>query len=138
MTKNETVFSDVTVFQDYMKKHHLHNQFEATMYISQMAREYQKAYPDLTEKEAISWVLRGHPSDSYIKKASNRRTNEKIAEMKFDMLSYIDDPQVRSSCEKSISQSVTHKAVMFVYDDDLTPEQKARVRIITKLTFDQI
>ena len=133
----DTLFSDITTFETYVKNHNINDKFEAVIQISKKARLYQQAYPQLDEKEAMSWVLRGHPSKEYIKRYKRIQLNEKLASQKFDMLAYIDDDLVRTSCEKSIELSLKMHKPCFVYEDDLKPEDKPRVRIITKLTFDQ-
>lgn len=133
----KTLFTDIPEFQEYMKKHNITDKFEAIMTVSKLARMYSDAFPQLEEKDAISWVLRGEPSESYKKKLNKIKLEEKLKEKKFDLLAYVDDEEVRISCEKSIELSLKTKVPTFVYSEELSEENKARVRIITKLTFDQ-
>ena len=49
----DTLFSDITTFETYVKNHNINDKFEAVIQISKKARLYQQAYPQLDEKEAI-------------------------------------------------------------------------------------
>lgn len=137
MSTKDTVFTDVPLFKKYCEEHHFPNQFDGVMMITKEARELMIAFPDLTEKESISWALRGYPNETFLQRQKERKTRETISNMKFDLLCYVDDDNVRESCERSINKSLEYRRPTFLYNDDLNENQKARVRIITKLTLNQ-
>lgn len=50
-----------------------------------------------------------------------------------DLLSYVDDMNIKDAVEESFSQSVRLGSLTFYYPTKLSPSQKQRVRVLTRM-----
>lgn len=91
----------------------------------------------ILDSQAISWaltnippeVIHTRPSEAYPRGCYGLTSLE-------DMLSYVDDESVKQSVEISYDRSVKGNHLIYFYNKDLDPSRKARVRILTRMAWD--
>lgn len=110
------------------------NKFQAVKIISSKARILCDKYkPDLNESQAISWVLTGDKPEYLDKCRTKRKLRESFYSKESEILSLVDDVDVKQSVKESISLSSKGRSLIYQYKDNLNEYQKARVRILTNM-----
>lgn len=92
----------------------------------------------ILHSEAISWVLTDKvPS---ILRTTNRFSHRKlyINDSVYEILSGIDDNNIRECVKCSISKSIDANNLIYVYNDLPNDNQKARVRVIVNIIWYEI
>ena len=91
----------------------------------------------ILDSQAISWALTSIPPEVIHKRPSEAYPTECYG-LTFleDMLSYVDDESVEESVKISYDHSVKGNHLIYSYNKDLDPSRKARVRILTRMAWD--
>lgn len=105
------------------------SRFLAVNMISSEARRLAKSVDNkILDSEAITWALTGNMPDFPVKKKKQKSSM-------YDILSEVSDERI----VKSVIQSVKHSKeyIEFFYDKTLTTDERARVRILTRIILDK-
>lgn len=88
----------------------------------------------VSESEAVSWATTGVAPDNL---QERRRQHMLLSAPKTkymtNLLSYVDDCDVKEAVEQSFSQSVRLGSLTFYYPSKLSQGQKQRVRVLTRM-----
>lgn len=110
------------------------NIYEAIRIVTDRANVLLYKYaPDLTSSQAISWALTGIKPANLEQLRQQRKLRERFASKEYQVLSLVDDKDVKHSVSRSLQQSRKHKSLIYKYASNLTEYQKARVRILTNI-----
>ena len=111
------------------------NRFKACNLIASAADKLLKLTKNsVSESEAVSWVTTGVAPDNL----QDRRRQHMLLSVprtKYmtNLLSYVDDSNVKEAVEQSFSQSVRLGSLTFYYPSKLSQSQKQRVRVLTRM-----
>lgn len=108
------------------------DRFQACNDISSRADAIVKeTHHTVSEGEAVSWAITGvSPSRNWRKALAFSAPKTKYL---VDLLSYVDDSDVRQAVEESFSQSVRLGSLTYYYPTRLNQYQKSRVRVMTRM-----
>lgn len=128
---HELLQQGVEVFVDVCKG----DRFKACNLIAHTADKLLKLTQNsVSESEAVSWATTGVAPDNL---QDRRRQHMLLSAPKTkymtNLLSYVDDTNVRQAVEESFSQSVRLGSLTFYYPTKLSPSQKQRVRVLTRM-----
>lgn len=109
----------------------LGSRYGAVNYIAQEARR-RRSESDYTmlESEAISWVLTGNKPPTRARSKVDISTNISMVQ---DILSEIEDDNVRASVYASYKQSLKVGHLIYCYHESLDEGQQSRVRVLMKM-----
>ena len=113
------------------------NVFEAICKFSTDAEKVKaKTEGRLSNSEALSAVLnKALPENTFNRQRVETMEQLYIERYIREVLSQIDDIAVRYSVSQTLQKSKAEKNLVFTYLDALSPAQRARVRIISKLVW---
>ena len=104
--------------------------------VNQIAREARKrakssSYKVLDSK-LVSSVIENRPVDLYIKSEKRKKYSA------YDILNYIDNQNIIHSILSSVHMSKASNSEIFVYDENLSSGEQARVRILTRMLITEL
>ena len=114
---------------------HSGNKYVALQALMEQAKKLVVQYDYvLLDSEAISWVLTGERPkilDEY-ERIQTQKQYRKYADVS-DFVSDVDDKAVRDSVIASIQATRKARHLIYLYKQQLTAGQQARVRILTRM-----
>lgn len=103
--------------------------FLAVNIVASKARQFARSVDNkILDSKAITWALTG------IKPESSTATKKYKSSM-YDILAEVSDSRIKKSVIQSVRSSNTE--LQFVYDESLTHDERARVRILTRIILDK-
>lgn len=114
------------------------NPFEACRVISEKASWLVKVTRGTADaSEGVTWALTGKLPNNLKKRMENHMKLESPrTSYMVNLLSYVDDDDVVESVKQSYDQSVAIDSLTFYYPVKLTTGQKARVRVLTRMCWE--
>lgn len=126
-----SLVKDLDIFKQY--ENSLGNKYSAVMQIANDARQLQKKYGNVPlESEAITWVLRGIDQKTLdtIKRIQSRK--KFYLSYLDEVLTYIDDIEVKKSVKQSIKRSKRAQNLVYFYSTQDRSKQ-TRIRVLTRI-----
>lgn len=88
----------------------------------------------ISESEAVSWATTGvAPDNLQDRRRQHMLLSAPRTKYMTNLLSYVDDNNVKEAVEQSFSQSVRLGSLTFYYPSKLSHGQKQRVRVLTRM-----
>lgn len=111
------------------------NRFQACNLIAYTADKLLKLTQNsVSESEAVSWATTGvAPNNLRDRRRQHMLLSAPKTKYMTNLLSYVDDTNVRQAVEESFSQSVRLGSLTFYYPTKLSNGQKQRVRVLTRM-----
>lgn len=111
------------------------NVFEACNLIAYNADKLLKLTQNsVSESEAVSWATTGvAPNNLCDRRRQHMLLSAPKTKYMTNLLSYVDDMNIKNAVEESFSQSVRLGSLTFYYPTKLSPGQKQRVRVLTRM-----
>lgn len=114
------------------------NPYRTSNYIAHQARLLAEEYDnEISHSEAIAYVVSGNmPDTSNIASTYTNKYNlpDKVA----SMVSDIYESDIRNAVKQSLDQSIESHRLMIDYCNITDDGKKARIRILTKMLFDEL
>lgn len=126
-----SLVKDLDIFKQY--ENSLGNKYLAVMQIANDARQLQKKYGNVPlESEAITWILRGVDQKTLdtIKRIQSRK--KFYLSYLDEVLTYVDDLEVKQSVKQSIKQSKRAQNLVYFYSTQDRFKQ-TRIRVLTRI-----
>lgn len=113
---------------------HLGNMYSVTLYVAQIARKFSEKYEGVPlHSEALTYALQGEIPECIKNLNSVHNGKDGLILYIQQILSDIDDMEVRNSVESSIFQSLKSGNLIYQYRSIKDPNLQARVRIIVNM-----
>ena len=116
------------------------SRYAATTFVAKEARKLANQYNNvISHAEALSWIISGKPP----KIISNYKKVLKIREkgslnVAYNMLSNVQDEEVKESVLESIRRSNKADHLIYVYIDVYDEHRQSRIRILTRMIWDEM
>ena len=112
----------------------LGSNYAAVQYVSRVARHFTAKYDYLPlHSEALSYAIRGEMPPNFSALTDTKsRTNYRRLYIR-ELLSTLDDKEVRDAVYTSITTSLRHQNLTYVYNKIKDESQQARIRILTNM-----
>lgn len=112
------------------------NRYEAINKLCRRARRLSSSVNNsIKQIDSIHWALSNVPPDSLFTQQHITPEYEQLME---EYLCQVENDSIANSVRTSFSQSVKIGHLVYVYQDDLSDYQEARVRIITNMLWYQL
>ena len=109
--------------------------------ISKKARQYAESTNNIVlHSEAISWALTGNTPkilDEYKKQQRKHRSSVCVSVTQ-DILSLVNDTDVKSAVETSIRNSRRQKHLLYMYEGISDTYKQGRVRVLCNMIWDKL
>lgn len=131
-------WNDNTIFNNYVNA--FGSKFAAIMYVSKLARKRRKECEYcITESQALAWVISGvEPIEVSLWRSREKEREDAKTLCMQDRIMYIEDKLIRDAVEVSINLSLEAGHLIYRYKGLSNPYQKARVRIICRMIWDEL
>lgn len=118
------------------------NRYEAVRMIAAEARKRANQCNNLiSHSEAISWVLTGEKPSKLVvaeRRGKNLMSDSLVTDILQDTLCMIDDIQIQRAVESSVKKTIRAKDLVYTYNNIQDESRQARVRVLTRMTWDKI
>ena len=127
-----------TIFEKYVEA--CSSRFAAIMYVSKIARHRRSRVNGcITESQALAWVITGvEPLEVSLWRKDISQPADKALIYAEDRILYIEDPKMHEAVLHTITESRHHGHLIYRYKDLEHPSQKARLRVICNIIWDEM
>lgn len=131
-----SLVKDLAIFKQYEIS--LGNKYSAVIKIADDARQLQKKYGNVPlESEAITWILRGIDQKTLDKVKQIQSRKKFYLSYLNEVLTYVDDIEVKKSVKQSIKQSKRAQNLVYFYSTHDKSKQ-ARIRVLTRIIWHEL
>lgn len=118
------------------------NRYAAVYMIAKEARRRaEKCNNLISHSEALTWVLTGNKPETLVRaerRGQSMSGNSNIEDFIDSYLSLVDDREVADAARDSIQQTLREANLVYMYINIQDEPRRSRVRIITRMLWDQI
>ena len=118
------------------------NRYAAVYMIAKEARRRaEKCNNLISHAEALSWVLTGTKPETLVRaemRGQSMSDNSNIQDFIDSYISLVDDREVAEAARDSINQTIREANLVYMYSKIQDEPRRSRVRIITRMLWDQI